>query len=66
MPGKIIGLNVKEGDMVKKGDVLAITEAMKIETKIKSGVVSSVVKIYLHEGDEIESGDIIMKLGDNS
>ncbi len=63
MPGKIIDLSVKEGDMVKKGDILATTEAMKIETKIKSGIVSSVAKIYLHKGDEIESGDIIMRLG---
>ncbi len=62
MPGKIIDLNVKEGDMVKKGDVLATTEAMKIETKIRSGIRSRVAKIYLHQEDKIETGDIIMKL----
>ncbi len=63
MPGKIIDLSVKEGDIVKRGDILATTEAMKIETKIKSGIASNVAKIYLHKGDEIESGDIIMRLG---
>ncbi len=62
MPGKIVKINVKEGDNVDKDDLLVVTEAMKIETKIKSGISGSVVKIYLQEGDKIESGDLIIKI----
>ncbi len=62
MPGKIVKINVKEGDSVKKDDLLVITEAMKIETKIKSGIDGKVEKIYLNEGDKIEAADLIIKL----
>ncbi len=62
MPGKIVKINVAEGDMVKKDDLLVITEAMKIETKIKAGVAGKVEKIYLSEGDKIEAGDLIIKI----
>ncbi len=62
MPGKIVKIHVKEGDEVKKDDLLVVTEAMKIETKIKSGMSGKVEKIYLNEGDKIEAGDLIIKL----
>ena len=35
MPGKVLKVNVKAGDEVKAGDVLMVTEAMKMETNIK-------------------------------
>ncbi len=62
MPGKIVKINVKEGDDVKKDDLLVVTEAMKIETKIKCGISGKVAKIYLNKGDKIEAGDLIIKL----
>ncbi|WP_035587279.1 pyruvate carboxylase [Hippea jasoniae] len=62
MPGKIVKINVKEGDKVKKSDVVVITEAMKMETKIKASLDGVVEKIYLAEGDSIEAGDLIVKL----
>ncbi len=62
MPGKIVKILVKEGDKIKKDDLIAVTEAMKIETKIKAAIDGTVEKIYLHEGDNIEAGDLIVKL----
>ncbi len=62
MPGKIVAIKVKEGDKVKKDDLLAVTEAMKIETKIKANTDGVVEKIYLNENDNIDSGDLIIKL----
>ncbi len=62
MPGKIVKINVKEGDKVKKDDLLVVTEAMKIETKIKAGISGKIDKIYLTENDKIEAGDLIMKI----
>jgi len=62
MPGKIVKIMVKEGDKVKKDDLVAVTEAMKIETKIKAAIDGMVEKVYLKEGDIIEAGDLIVKL----
>ena len=45
MPGLILDLKVAPGDLVKKGDVVLILEAMKMENSIKSpgdGVVKAV------------------------
>ncbi len=62
MPGKIVKINFKEGDKVKKDDVVVVTEAMKMETKIKASTDGIVEKVYLKEGDSIEAGDLIVKL----
>ncbi len=62
MPGKIVKILAKIGDKVKKDDLLVVTEAMKIETKIKSSIDGIVEKIYLKEGETIEAGDLIIKL----
>ena len=54
MPGLILDLKVKPGDEVKKGEVVLILEAMKMENIIKSpgdGVVK-VVKVSLHQSVE--------------
>jgi len=62
MPGKITKINVKLNDKVKKGDILLITEAMKIETKIAASIDGKVEEILLSEGDKIEAGDLLVKL----
>ncbi|WP_415238292.1 pyruvate carboxylase [Seleniivibrio woodruffii] len=62
MPGKITKMNVKKGDSVKKGDILLITEAMKMETKIAAAIDAEVGDILLQEGDKIESGDLLIRL----
>jgi pyruvate carboxylase len=62
MPGAITKINVKKGDKVKKGDLLAVTEAMKMETKISAASSGEVVDVLLKQGDKIESGDLIIKL----
>ncbi len=62
MPGKIVKILVKTKDKVKKDDLLVVTEAMKMETKIKASTDGVVEKIYLKEGETIEAGDLIIKL----
>ena len=62
MPGSITKVNVKAGDKVAKGDVLLITEAMKMETKIAAGTDGKVSEILLNQGDKIESGDLLMTI----
>jgi pyruvate carboxylase len=62
MPGSITKVNVKVGDKVSKGDILLITEAMKMETKIAAATDGEVSDVLLHEGDKIESGDLLMTI----
>ena len=62
MPGVIVDVKVKVGDTVKEGDLVAVLEAMKMETEIfssKSGVVSAV---NVTKGTQVELGDTIVTL----
>jgi biotin carboxyl carrier protein len=62
MPGTISKILVKEGQSVKKGEVLAILEAMKMENEIvspKDGVVSS---IDVSQGQNVNLNDSILKI----
>ncbi len=61
LPGKVLELNVKEGDAVKKGDVLMVMEAMKMENNImaeKEGVVRSIKAIV---GENVLEGDVLIE-----
>ena len=59
MPGIIIKIKVKVGEKVKKGDVIAILESMKMENDIKSPI-SGEVKIIFVTGDDIVTPDDIL------
>ena len=62
MPGTILAVNVTPGQSVKKGDVLMILEAMKMENEImcpRDGVVSSV---QAAKGAAVESGTLLCVL----
>lgn len=62
MPGTILSVNVAPGQSVKKGDVLMVLEAMKMENEImcpRDGVVSSV---QAAKGAAVESGTLLCVL----
>ena len=62
MPGTIVSVNVSDGQSVKKGDVLVILEAMKMENEImapRDGVVASV---NTAKGSSVNSGDVLLSL----
>ncbi len=62
MPGKVIKILVKEGDIVKKGKTLLILEAMKMENEIKSGMDAKIKSIHVKENQSIESGQLLIEL----
>ena len=55
MPGKVIQVNVKEGDEVKRGTILLVVEAMKMENNIVSVEDAVVEKVNVKEGDMVDS-----------
>ena len=59
MPGNILAVNVKEGDAVKKGDVLMILEAMKMENEIMAGVDGVITSVCVAKGATVETGAVL-------
>jgi biotin carboxyl carrier protein len=55
MPGKVVKVNVAEGEAVRKNQTLAIVEAMKMENEIKSPLEGFVKKICVSAGDLVDS-----------
>ncbi len=62
MPGKVIQLNVKAGDEVKKGDVLMIVEAMKMENNIIAPKDATVKEVYVSQDGMVERNMPLVKL----
>lgn len=62
MPGKIIKVFVKTGDKVKKGDLLLILEAMKMEYKVLAPQDGSIQKIFFKEGERISQGEELVEI----
>lgn len=59
MPGTILDVKVSEGQALKKGDVLFILEAMKMENEIMAGHDGTVVKITVSKGTSVKTGDCL-------
>jgi len=63
LPGMISKLMVKAGDTVKKNDVVAVIEAMKMETTILSKSDGVVAEVFAKEGQSVKAGELIAKIG---
>jgi glutaconyl-CoA/methylmalonyl-CoA decarboxylase subunit gamma len=64
LPGTIVSIAVKEGDMVKIGDRLLILEAMKMENNINSDKQGKIVSIKIKPGDSVLEGDELIEIGE--
>lgn len=62
MPGTIISVNVKAGQKVKKGDILVILEAMKMENEIVAPKDATVTGINVSKGESVDSGTVMLTL----
>lgn len=63
MPGNILNVNVKVGDTVKKGQVLLILEAMKMENEIMAPKDGTVTAVNVQKGSTVESGALLVTIG---
>ena len=59
MPGTILDVKVSQGASVKKGDVLMILEAMKMENEIMCPCDGKVASIHAAKGAAVESGTLL-------
>ena len=63
MPGTILAVNVAAGDTVRKGQVLMILEAMKMENEIMCPCDGKIVSVSVTKGATVESGTLLCVIG---
>ena len=62
MPGKVVSFAVKAGDAVKKGQALAVMEAMKMEHTIAAPADGTVAELLFAPGDQVTEGAELLRL----
>lgn len=62
MPGSIIKVNVKAGDAVKRGDVLCVLEAMKMENEIMAPSDGTVAGVNVTAGETVQTDAVLLSL----
>ena len=62
MPGKIMKINFTTGTSVKRGDVLLVLEAMKMENDIMAPSDGTIASINVNPGDSVNTGDTLVVL----
>ncbi len=60
MQGMVLTVKVKVGDKVKEGDVVLVTEAMKMQNDVHSPVTGTVKEIMVFNGEIVSKGDVLM------
>ncbi len=61
MPGKVIQVLVKKGDKVKRGQALAVLEAMKMEHTLSAPADETVLSVGFSAGDQVAEGAVIIR-----
>ena len=64
MPGKVVKINVKEGDPVTKGTVMIVVEAMKMENNITATADAKVKRILVTENEMVDNKKQLIELED--
>ena len=63
LPGTVLKVLVSAGDSIAEGDVIAVVEAMKMETEIKSPMSGTVKEVEIEVGDKVKTGDVLVTIG---
>jgi len=62
MPGLIVSLPVHDGQVVEKGDVLAILESMKMQNELRSPRAGVVLRLRIKVGDSVEQKQTLLSV----
>jgi len=59
IPGKVLSVNVSQGNEVKEGDVICTLESMKMENPILAPCSGTITKIEITSGQVVDGGDLV-------
>ena len=62
IPGKVVSIEAKVGDKVKKGDVICVLESMKMQVSVKSHKDGEVKNLKIKEGNSVNKNDILAEI----
>ena len=62
MPGNVVDVLVAEGDQVKAGQAVLVSEAMKMESEIQAAIDGTVKAVYVAKGDRVTPGEILIDI----
>ena len=62
IPGTVLDIYIKAGNEVKKGEVLMILDAMKMQNKLKCPMDGKVKLITVKKGDKVSKGTVLLEL----
>lgn len=62
MPGNVVDVLVKEGDAVKAGQAVLVSEAMKMETEIQAPIAGTVKAVHVGKGDRVNPGEVLIEI----
>jgi len=62
IPGKVVSIEVKVGDKVKKGDVVCVLESMKMQVSVKSHKDGEIKNLKTKEGNSVNKNDILAEI----
>lgn len=59
MPGKILAVKANPGQSVKKGEVVLLLEAMKMENEVVAPQDGTIASVNVNSGDMVEAGNVL-------
>ena len=62
IPGKVVSVEVENGDKVKKGDIVCVLESMKMQVSVKSHKDGEVKNLKIKEGVSVNKNDILAEI----
>ena len=62
MPGKVLKVLVRDGDLVEAGQPLVVIEAMKMETTLSAESAATVKHVRVQEGQTVDHGAVLIEL----
>ena len=62
MPGNVVDVLVAEGDKVKAGQAVLVSEAMKMESEIQAAIDGTVKAVHVAKGDRVNPGEILIEI----
>jgi geranyl-CoA carboxylase alpha subunit len=62
MPGLVNAVLVSEGELVQKGQILAILESMKMQNELRSPFTGNVIRLKIKVGDNLQQKQFLLSI----